>query len=293
MAEPHGLDALATRLAVMEAEVERLRSPVVADDDVHPPAGMVADFLPPGISPALAQRAASDRLPIPDTPDREGYRPGNHFHYWQMGLGDFDRAMAAAVDLGVSPRRVYDFGGSTGRVFRHFHCQRDDVEVWTSDFKVAAHRWNQLHMPAGIKAFLNGVAPPVPMPDAYFDLITAFSVFTHIDQLESTWLLELRRLLKPGGLLYLTVHDEAFWEDMPPAVLKLVQRAPNGGSIDGDTPFPAPRAAFAFSTRSYYNCNVFHSHEYVQAQWGRFFEVLEIRPRAAERQCVVLLTHHG
>jgi SAM-dependent methyltransferase len=286
-------DEFARRLSTVEAEVERLRSPVIDGGELHPPVGTLDTHLPPNISPALSDRAANDRLPIPDVASREGYRPGSHFGYWLMGLGDFDRVMAVATEFGITPGRVYDFGGSTGRVFRHFYCQREGTEVWTSDLKVASHRWNQLHMPVEIRAFLNGFAPPIPIPDAYFDLITAFSVFTHIDQLESAWLLELRRLLKPGGLLYLTVHDEAFWDDMPPEVLAALRKAPNGATIDHGSPFPGPRASFAFSTRSYYNCNVFHSEDYVRSQWSRFFEILAIRPRGAERQCVVVLTHRG
>jgi hypothetical protein len=33
-------------------------------------------------------------------------------------------------------------------------------------------------------------------------------VFTHIDDLVDSWLLELRRTLKPSGLLYVTIHDD-------------------------------------------------------------------------------------
>ena len=68
-------------------------------------------------------------------------------------------------------------------------------------------------MPMGLRVFLNGFAPPLPLPDAHFDVVTAFSVFTHIDELDSPWLLELRRILKPGGLLDATIHDETTWQN--------------------------------------------------------------------------------
>jgi ubiquinone/menaquinone biosynthesis C-methylase UbiE len=36
-----------------------------------------------------------------------------------------------------------------------------------------------------------------------------FSVFTHLDeQMQDAWLLELRRVLKPGGVLIVTVHNQ-------------------------------------------------------------------------------------
>jgi ubiquinone/menaquinone biosynthesis C-methylase UbiE len=50
--------------------------------------------------------------------------------------------------------------------------------------------------------------PHVPYEDNYFDLIYAGSVFTHIADLADAWLLELKRILRPGGMLYVTVHDD-------------------------------------------------------------------------------------
>ncbi|MCA1697943.1 MAG: class I SAM-dependent methyltransferase [Actinobacteria bacterium] len=52
--------------------------------------------------------------------------------------------------------------------------------------------------------FQTGEIPPLPQPDAYFDLVWATSVFTHISDHWSAWLLELHRLLKDGGLLIAT-----------------------------------------------------------------------------------------
>ena len=51
------------------------------------------------------------------------------------------------------------------------------------------------------------MVPHVPFEDSSFDLVFSGSVFTHIDDLADAWFLELRRVLKPGGLLYFTVHD--------------------------------------------------------------------------------------
>jgi SAM-dependent methyltransferase len=135
------------------------------------------------------------------------------------------------------------------------------------------------------------VNPSLPIPDNHFDLITGFSAFTHIDDLESPWLLELRRILKPGGLLYLTIHDEACWDDMPEALLAAIRKSPNGAGVEMGSPFPGERAAFHFTELSYYSCNVFHSRDYVERQWGRFFDLLDIRPKGHNKQCVVLMTY--
>ena len=50
--------------------------------------------------------------------------------------------------------------------------------------------------------------PHLPFEDWSFQFIYCASVFTHIDDLADAWLLELRRILAPGGRLYLTIHDE-------------------------------------------------------------------------------------
>jgi SAM-dependent methyltransferase len=240
---------------------------------------------------AVAERARRDTLPIPDRGNREGYGKHGHAAYWCFGLVDHDKVVAAAERLGISGGRYYDFGGSTGRVFRQFSCQDEGrFEVWSSDLQLSSFLWNQRNMPTDVRIFVNGFAPPLPIPDAHFDVVTAFSVFTHIDELESPWLLELRRILKPGGLLYATVHDERLWEVKSDELLESINKSRNGTEVTADTPFPTERTAFHFRLGSYYGCNVFHPEEYIRREWGRYFEIVDVRPQDHQAQCVVLLT---
>jgi len=53
--------------------------------------------------------------------------------------------------------------------------------------------------------------PILPFPDNHFDVIYDFSVFMHIKFQWDMWLLELKRVLKPGGLLIQTIHTENTW----------------------------------------------------------------------------------
>jgi hypothetical protein len=73
----------------------------------------------------------------------------------------------------------------------------------------------------------------------------------------------------------------------------MLQGSANGDGLTSESPFPGPRSAFHFTTDSYYSCNVFHSHDYIAEQWGRYFEILDVRPLRAGSQCVVLLTYSG
>jgi ubiquinone/menaquinone biosynthesis C-methylase UbiE len=53
------------------------------------------------------------------------------------------------------------------------------------------------------------VTPPLEYEDSKFDFVYALSVFTHLDEtLQFQWLLELRRVLRPEGILILTVYNE-------------------------------------------------------------------------------------
>ena len=54
----------------------------------------------------------------------------------------------------------------------------------------------------------NTTEPHLPFEDKHFDLVYCGSVFTHIMDLPDAWFLELRRVVKRGGLLYITVNDK-------------------------------------------------------------------------------------
>jgi ubiquinone/menaquinone biosynthesis C-methylase UbiE len=46
----------------------------------------------------------------------------------------------------------------------------------------------------------------LPIEDRTFDLVSAMSVFTEVDEAETSWLLELHRIMKPSGSAIVTVH---------------------------------------------------------------------------------------
>ena len=298
MTDPLSTSDTASQLAALETRLDRLRSGIVGEagyDELEPPVGRISDLITPGFPEHLISRAALDVLPVPGDRSREGYHPRDPGRYWITGLADRDKVVGTCREFGIAGARLLDFGGSTGRLFRHFYCQGPEIEVWSSDLNVASFRWNQIYMPAAIRVLLNTALPPLPLPDRYFDVVTAFSVFTHIDQVEVPWLLELRRVLRPGGLLYLTIHDEAFWAQKPTQLLDVLRRSTNGEGLTSESPFPGLRTAFHFTRDSYYSCNVFHSREYVEHQWSRYFRILGVRPGASATgsQCVVLLTYDG
>ena len=76
------------------------------------------------------------------------------------------------------------------------------------------------NFPSTIKVFQGMYFPFLPIEDRTFDLISAMSVFTHIDETETSWLLELWRILKPGGIAVVTIHNEDTWLNMSPSFVR-------------------------------------------------------------------------
>ncbi|HET7572749.1 MAG TPA: class I SAM-dependent methyltransferase [Gaiellaceae bacterium] len=122
------------------------------------------------------------------------------------GRAGYD-AIAAHVPLG-DLASVLDFGCGCGRVTRWFHDFAG--EVAGSDLSEAAIRWCRRHLPFA-RFETNGLAPPLAFADASFDLVYALSVFTHLTaELQLAWRDELRRVLRPGGLLLVTTHGRSY-----------------------------------------------------------------------------------
>ena len=163
----------------------------------------------------LNRRVELDSLGIPSTRDREGYYGDRHFEYWLSGLSDYLKVKKACSGVDWQRARYLDFGGATGRVARHFYAQDSLAEVMVCDVNINNVDWILNNLPPELAAFKNAPLPSLPIPDNYFDVITGFSVFTHMNEYELSWLYELRRILRPGGFLYVTVHNDATWDILP------------------------------------------------------------------------------
>lgn len=278
-------------------------APYAEDHPILPPVGLVRDFVRVG-GPNIDAwrywmadvadrdeegryaRVLRDTWPLPDTINREGYCDGDHLAYWLSGLADHLKTVEAAARYGVNGGKFYELGGGTGRVYRHFAIQSDVWEVWSSDFRRSSVHWSETNFPSSVRVFANTSAPSLALPDGAFDLVGAYSVFTHINEGETDWLFELRRILKPGGLAYISIHDEETWrteEQLRRAVAEACE-------INPYVPLPQGRTVAVWrEDGDPYNCNVFHSQDYIRSVWGRFFEVLEIKPKWVGAQAAVLL----
>jgi 2-polyprenyl-3-methyl-5-hydroxy-6-metoxy-1,4-benzoquinol methylase len=112
----------------------------------------------------------------------------------------------------ANAKRVLDFGCGCGRTIRWFMENASDlsaVEFHGVDVDAEAIQWCKQHLRSG-HFQANAPMPPLSYPAEHFDVVYCLSVFTHLDEtMQDLWLAEMSRIVKPGGLLLLSVHAAA------------------------------------------------------------------------------------
>jgi SAM-dependent methyltransferase len=180
-------------------------------------------------------------------------------------------------------RRMLDWGCGCGRVTAHFLADGRVGEVHGVDIDGEATAWCAQAFPRG-RFQQTGLYPPLPFPDGHFDLVIAFSVFTHLERgVQKTWLTEMRRVLSPGGLLLATVHGEFAalftFPDRIPRKLRdrvgawLGRRSLIEGEISDAT---QDHAIDRLAPGGYYR-SVFQTKRYTIREWSPFLDVVEYR----------------
>jgi SAM-dependent methyltransferase len=163
---------------------------------------------------------------------------------------------------------ILDFGCGCGRVLWSFqHCAHDG-EVWGCDVDAEAIVWNRAHLGHIAQFCCNSPLPPAQFPDGSFDAIYAISVFTHLpEEIQFAWLAELRRLLRPGGMLLASLHGRHYWTVDPDVKAEVESR---GFAYRTGTPTPGLPDHYMVA---------FHSEAYLRSKWSRFFDFVAIREK--------------
>jgi len=105
--------------------------------------------------------------------------------------------------------RVLDFGVGWGRLYRVLLNHADPGNLVGVDIDQMCIDLCSAAMPYGAFA-RNGVGPPLGFPDGHFDVVYAYSVFSHLaPQVARAWFEDFRRVLRPGGLVLFTTLKAA------------------------------------------------------------------------------------
>lgn len=235
-------------------------------------------------------------LPIPPRVLQLGYGKDPE-EYVLTGEVHFDAMRSILEETGFNlPEgdRVLELGCAAGRMLRNFNRLSQKFEVWGTDIDATAILWCQRHLSPPFKFVTNTTFPHLPFEDNYFGLIYAGSVFTHIFDLSDSWLMELKRILRPGGRMYLTVHDNETidiirsWSPGHWAYDSIIHKQ----IMEYEKEVPIAKTGFGEFTvqRDPGFAQVFHDIEYLKKRWGQFLDILSITPKAYTYQTAVTLT---
>jgi SAM-dependent methyltransferase len=240
------------------------------------------------------QECGEDGLPIPPQYLRAGY--GATVEIWlNGGKSDIDNMMTLlnSSDFFVQKgNRILDFGCGPGRMIRWLAGLAEQCEVWGVDVSARHIVWCQENLSPPFNFATVTTLPHLPFEDNYFDLIYCGSIFTHIDDLADAWLLEVKRIARPGGRIYITVHDKHTAD----LVINRLDLTPYAGDL---REFLLPYKKYVnLVTSDYYKLSispgdpesqVFYDIDYLRQHWGRILKFISVTPEAYGYQTAVLL----
>ena len=149
-------------------------------------------------------------LPIPPEELWVGYGPDVE-SYLSEGKNDVAEMVRILEESGVpfkDTNRVLEFGCAAGRMLRHVPEFAPKAELWGVDISAAHIQWCVNNLTPAMHFATTTTIPHLPFEDRYFDFVFGGSVFTHIEDTQQAWLLELGRVLRSLGRLFITIHDE-------------------------------------------------------------------------------------
>lgn len=190
-------------------------------------------------------------------------------------LDRFDRSMGTF-------KSVLDWGCGAGRLTRYLPRAASNVTGVDIDPDNVLGCAQSI---ASVRFLQVDLFPPMPFEDASFDLVIGISVLTHLEEpVQDAWLAELQRIVEPGGLVLLSIQGlaQSALYRMPVERQKAVQKQGifhAGRNAQLDQVIDAPN----------YYVDMIHSHDYVMAHWGQYFDVLEIVESIAGNQDLVVM----
>jgi len=105
---------------------------------------------------------------------------------------------------------ILDVGCGTGRLLLGWHASGKHALVGV-DINATLIEWTRGALPEVAEWGVSRVTPPLDLDAASFDLIQLASVFTHLPlALQRSWIVEIRRLLRPGGSAVITLHGSVY-----------------------------------------------------------------------------------
>ncbi len=269
--------------AIVERTLSMVRSEytVMPRFGFHQPLDYYLDTPPVKFEAPLKIEGEPLLVPAPD--DRMGYSPNDAAEYLSWGRSD-KNLIKLQINKHLGQDRdlsILDFGCSSGRVLRHFYEEAQTANWKLSGVDVQAKpiQWMRQYLPEEFCVYTGSTMPILPFPDNHFDVIYGFSIFTHIKYHWDMWLLELKRVLKPGGLLIQTIHTENAWKFYFDH--KDADWVRNNHSALMLESRDMPHDYFYYGDACV--SQVFWKRDIAKSYWGRYFTVLDVMPPPDDR----------
>jgi SAM-dependent methyltransferase len=198
---------------------------------------------------------------------------------------------------------VLDFGCGWGRIIRYFTRDVRPENLWgidVSDTAIEAcqetNRWARFEQ--------NRPLPPSRFDDGTFDLIYAYSVFSHLSERSHlAWLEEFERILKPGGVFISTTLPRHFAENCRNLAHHDPESLPEWQRCLAEI-FATPDEFLAAYDRGEYCFNEIAgadddlgfaaiSEKYVRRRWSRHFLVRDYFPGPRHTQMFIVARKRG
>lgn len=235
--------------------------------------------------PPLPQAAAGpSELPIPPQSLWLGY---NYPAHGRIHVDAMLRIVEASGFVFEPGDRILDLGCGAGRMIRHLQHLAATCEIWGTDISAEHILWCKRHLSPPFRFATTTKVPSLPFEDRSFALIYCGSLFTHIDDLADAWLLELHRILAPGGRLYVTIHDQH--------TMALMEQPKYGWSgivrgMKSNPLFARAKSGFSmFSLGRDDESQVFYERGCFEAMASSAFDVLAVEEEAYFYQTALLL----
>lgn len=183
--------------------------------------------------------------------------------------------------------RVLDFGCAGGPQIRNLaEFTKAPGEVWGVDIDAEHVWWCMQNLMPPFKFALTSTFFHLPFEDHFFDLAYCGSVFSHMAESADAWLLELARIIRPGGRLYLTFNTTQSMKDylqywVEVGFSKDVRAGFTQEQIDSDFDM-------LVANRSPWMHSVFNQ-EFFLNKCRMMFDVVSVTPNAYSFQSAVLL----
>jgi ubiquinone/menaquinone biosynthesis C-methylase UbiE len=111
----------------------------------------------------------------------------------------------------LKDKNVLDWGCGPGRIIRHMpEVINNGCQFFATDYNKNSIDWCSKNLP-NIQFNKNELEAKLPYEDNSMDVIYGISIFTHLsEQMHYNWFNELLRILKPKGIMLLTMHGDNF-----------------------------------------------------------------------------------